>query len=101
MVLSNHEVSVATDQQDPKYLRHLLTAMLCLALTWVTMVATCLLMALLVSALGRNMSWFTRVYNLVPLYILPTLAAMILLQNLFRDHVFKVSITAVMFTCIC
>ncbi|WAR23339.1 ERMP1-like protein [Mya arenaria] len=80
---------VPSDQQDPKYLKNLLTAVVCLVLTWVAMVMTCVAMALGITLLGGNMSWFTHNYNLVPLYVLPSIIVIILLQDTFHNTIFK------------
>lgn len=53
-----------------------LKAMAVSLLSWVAAIGFNLLTALILSAVGRSMSWFTHTSLLLPLYIAPALLAM-------------------------
>lgn len=80
------------DNHDVKYTRNLLKAIVSLTLTWVVILLTSVAMAILMTLLGRNMSWFTNSYNLIPLFVLPQCATAIVFHMFLRDSVFKVKV---------
>ncbi|KAL4236001.1 Endoplasmic reticulum metallopeptidase 1 [Mactra antiquata] len=74
---------------DVKYVRNLLAAIFCMIMTWFVIILTTVTMAMVVTVLGRNMSWFTFNYNIVPLFVLPAFINVVLLHEYIMDNVFR------------
>ena len=86
---------IISENHDSKYFRNLVVAMGCVLCTWLAILLTCIAMALVMTGLGHNMSWFTHVTNLVPIFYLPAGLVTILLHNFFRNYFFKVNTTPI------
>ena len=76
--------------QGMDYLSNLLQVTIFIVLTWVAIVIVCVLMAVIVTMLGRNMSWFTYSVNIVGLFIIPGIIAVISIQEVLKHKVFQV-----------
>ncbi|XP_041356621.1 endoplasmic reticulum metallopeptidase 1-like [Gigantopelta aegis] len=73
------------------YLLKLLGAVLGIVLTWLVVVACVLMVAVTVTTMGRDMSWFTVMHNIVWLYLLPGAAGGLAFHLLLKHTVYKAS----------
>ncbi|KAH3694079.1 endoplasmic reticulum metallopeptidase 1-like isoform X1 [Dreissena polymorpha] len=80
---------IPSDEHDPMFMKNLLKATVALFLTWIAVILTCVAMALTITLLGSNLSWFTHNYNLVPLYLIPSVIVVLYMQDFFKDRWFK------------
>ena len=65
-------------------------AMFFMIMTYIVVIKTNVAMAMLVTLCGRNMSWFTHNYNLVPLFLIPPCATVLLMHVGLKHTIFKV-----------
>ncbi|XP_050400942.1 endoplasmic reticulum metallopeptidase 1 [Patella vulgata] len=71
------------------YVRELVMAVIFLLLSWTLIIITCVVIALLLTMLGREMSWFTNTLNLIWLYILPSITIVLTLHWILRKTYYK------------
>ncbi|XP_060607181.1 endoplasmic reticulum metallopeptidase 1-like [Ruditapes philippinarum] len=82
-----------SDNHDVKYFQNLLKAMFFMALTYILVILTTVAMALLVTLCGRNMSWFTHNYNLIPLFLIPPCITVLMMHEALKGSLFKNNIS--------
>ena len=78
--------------QGMDYLSNLLLVVMFILLTWVAILIVCVLMALMITMVGFNMSWFTHSMNMLGLFIIPGVIVMISMQEILKATVFQVSL---------
>ena len=86
--------------QGMDYLSNLLLVVMFILLTWVAILIVCVLMALMTTMVGFNMSWFTHSMNMLGLFIIPGVIVMISIQEILKATVFQVSLLHTLFNLI-